>query len=171
MGHPSKSTGAKQRASSKGPEIAAIAQDPAPTSTRTRTLLLCLALTLAVLGAYANHFSNEFHFDDFHTIVDNLFITDLHNVPRFFSDARTFSTMPVNATYRPLTPTTLAIDYWMAHGYQPFFFHLSTFLWFAVQLILMFFLFRRIMDRADPHSSNLWTALAAAACSPPMPRP
>ena len=52
----------------------------------------------------------------------------------------------------------------MAHGYQPFFFHLSTFLWFAVQLILMFFLFRRIMDRADPHPSNLWTALAAAAC-------
>ena len=28
----------------------------------------------------------------------------------------------------------------------------------------MFFLFRRIMDRADPHPSNIWTALAAAAC-------
>jgi Flp pilus assembly protein TadD len=131
---------------------------------RGRTFLLCLGLTLAVLAAYANHFRNEFHFDDFHTIVNNLFITDLHNVPRFFADAALFSTMAVNATYRPVTSTSLAIDYWLGHGYVPFFFHLSTFCWFAVQLILMFFLFRRIMDHADPHASNTWTALAAAAC-------
>ena len=38
--------------------------------------------------------------------------------------------------------------------------------WFALQLVLMFLLFRRIMDLADPHPSNgnFWTALAAAAC-------
>ena len=131
---------------------------------RGRTFLLCLGLTLAVLAAYANHFRNEFHFDDFHTIVNNLFVTDLHNVPRFFGDAALFSTIATNAAYRPVASTSLAIDYWLGHGYQPFFFHLSTFCWFAVQLILMFFLFRRIMDRADPHASNLWTALAAAAC-------
>jgi Flp pilus assembly protein TadD len=135
-----------------------------PAIGRGRTFLLCLGLTLAVLAAYANHFRNDFHFDDFHTIVNNLFITDLHNVPRFFGDAALFSTMAVNATYRPVTSTSLAIDYWLGHGYVPFFFHLSTFCWFASQLILMFFLFRRIMDRANPHASNTWTALAAVAC-------
>jgi Flp pilus assembly protein TadD len=131
---------------------------------RGRTFLLCLGLTLAALAAYANHFRNEFHFDDFHTIVNNLFITDLHNVPRFFGDAALFSTIATNAAYRPIASASLAIDYWLGHRYVPFFFHLSTFCWFAVQLILMFFLFRRIMDRADPHASNIWTALAAAAC-------
>src|ERR1022692_4843122 len=171
MGHRTKGTGVRQRAATAGPEEEpSPAKDAAPGDrasglaiARGRTFLLCLGLTLAVLAAYANHFRNEFHFDDFHTIVNNLFITDLHNVPRFFTDASSFSTIATNAAYRPVASTSLAIDYWLGHGYQPFFFHLSTFCWFSVQLILMFFLFRRIMDRADPHASNLWTALSAAA--------
>jgi len=170
MSHRTKGAAPKQRATA-APAGEPSAKSAAPLDTpgglaigRGRTFLLCLGLTLAVLAAYANHFRNEFHFDDFHTIVNNLFITDLHNVPRFFGDAALFSTMAVNATYRPVTSTSLAIDYWLGHGYQPFFFHLSTFCWFAVQLILMFFLFRRIMDHADPHPSNTWTALAATAC-------
>ena len=161
MGHRTKETSVRQPAA----KSAAPVETPrAPAiGGRVRTLLLCVGLALALLAAYANHFRNAFHFDDFHTIVNNLFVTDLHNVPRFFRDASLFSTMAVNATYRPVTSTSLAIDYWLGHGYEPFFFHLSTFCWFAIQAILMFFLFRRIMDHADPHPSNLWTALAAAA--------
>lgn len=127
-----------------------------------RTVLLCLGLVLVVLAAYANHFQNGFHFDDSHTILENRFIQNLHNVPGFFTDAARFN--PAGPAYRPLVAVSLAIDFRLAKGYKPFFFHLSTFLWFAVQLILMFFLFRRIMDRADPHPWNLWTALLAAAC-------
>jgi tetratricopeptide (TPR) repeat protein len=128
-------------------------------------------LLLAVLAAYANHFENGFHFDDFHTITTNVFIGELRNIPRFFTDVSLFTREPENATYRPITSASLAIDYWLGHGLKPFWFHLSTFLWFAVQLVLMFFLFRRIMDRADPQHSdsrtalaNSWTALAATAC-------
>ena len=117
-----------------------------------------------MLAAYANHFGNEFHFDDFPTVVNNLFITNLHNVPRFFTDAMLFSTVQTNAAYRPVTSASLAIDYWLGHGYQPFFFHLSTFLWYTLLVVLLFFLYRRIMDRAHPHASNVWVALAAAAC-------
>jgi tetratricopeptide (TPR) repeat protein len=119
---------------------------------------------LVALAAYANHFQNSFHFDDSHAIVENRFVRDLHNVPGFFTDATRFSVNAAGQVYRPLVSVSLALDYWLARGYKPFFFHLSTFLWFAVQLILMFFLFRRIMDHADPHPSNLWTALLAAAC-------
>jgi tetratricopeptide (TPR) repeat protein len=132
--------------------------------TKARTPVLCLGLTLVVLAAYANHFQNRFHFDDSHTIVENRFVRDLHNVPGFFTDATRFSVNPAGQVYRPVVSTSLAIDYRLGKGYNPFFFHLSTFLLFAVQLILMFFLFRRIMDQADPHPSNLWTALLAAAC-------
>jgi tetratricopeptide (TPR) repeat protein len=124
---------------------------------------MCLVL-LAVLATYANHFENGFHFDDYHTISTNIFIGELRNIPRFFADASLFTREPENATYRPITSTSLAIDYWLGHGLKPFWFHASTFGWFAVQLVLMFALFRRIMDQADPHSSNSWTALAATAC-------
>src|SRR5512140_1946049 len=126
MGHRTKGTGIKQRtatASQEGepsPDKGAAPVDPAGGLAigRGRTFLLCLGLTLAVLAAYANHVRNEFHFDDFHTIVNNLFITDLHNVPRFFGDAALFSTIAANAAYRPVASTSLAIDYWMGHGYQ-----------------------------------------------------
>ena len=117
--------------------------------------LLC-ALLLAVLAAYANHFHNEFHFDDFHSITGNLFLEDLRNVPRFFVDPMLSTTLPDHAMYRPVVTASLALDYRLGHGYQPFWFHLSTFLWFALLLVLMFFLFGRITDS--------WTALAATAC-------
>ena len=136
-----------------------------------RTLVLCGGLSLAVLIAYANHFQNEFHFDDFHTVSNNPFIRELRFIPRFFTDPLLFSTLPDHATWRPLVSTSLAIDYHFARpipgvrrliSLVPF--HVSTFLWFLVQLILMFFLFRRLMDEADPHPSNIWTALLATAC-------
>jgi len=160
MGHPTKTSSVQQpAAASRAPAETTSRPEPG----RTRTILVCAGLALALLAAYANHFQNGFHFDDFHTIVNNLFVTDLHNIPRFFTDATLFSTMAVNATYRPITSTSVAIDYWLGHSYQPFFFHLSTFCWYGVQVILMFFLFRRLMDHADRHPSNFWTAAAAAA--------
>src|SRR5207237_8268390 len=122
-----------------------------------------LALMAVVLAAYANHFQNGFHFDDRHTVVENPAIERLANIPRFFTDAKTFSTLSNASLWRPLISTSLAIDYWLGGGRKPFWFHLSTFLWFLVQLVLMAFLFRRIMDLADPHPSNRWIALAAAA--------
>ena len=131
---------------------------------RSRTVVLCAALAAAVLAAYANHFQNDFHFDDSHTIVNNIFIKKLSNIPHFFTNAATFSMQPEGQTWRPLVSTSVAIDYWLAGGPKTFFFHFSTFIWFLVQLVLMFLLFRRIMDAAAPHPTNIWTALAATAC-------
>ncbi len=117
-----------------------------------------LALVLAaILGAYANHFHNAFHFDDFHTVVDNPAVRSLANIPRFFTDATTFSVLPANRTYRPIVSTTLAIDYWMGYGYGPFWFHVSTFLFFLLQVVCLFFLYRRILGGEG------WLALLGAA--------
>ena len=128
-------------------------------------LLLGGALLLAALvAAYSNHFENSFHFDDIHSITDNPAIRDLRNVPRFFSDVRLSSVLPANRTYRPITSASLALDYWLGHGYKPFYFHLSTFVWFTVLLGLVFLMFLKAMDAADPHPSNGWTALLATAC-------
>src|ERR1700742_2439554 len=131
--------------------------------TKARTPLLCLGLTLVVLAAYANHFQNKFHFDDSHTIVENPNVRDLHNAGGFFTDAGRFSINRAGQVYRPIVSVSLAVDYWLGKGYKPLFFHISTFIWFVVQLILMFFLYRRLMDHADPHPTNLWVAWIAAA--------
>ena len=125
---------------------------------------LCLGLALVALAAYANHFQNDFHFDDTQTVVANVAIRDLANIPRFFKDATLFSAQVGGQHWRPMVSTSLALDYWMGGGLKPFYFHFSTFAWYLVQLALMFFLFRRIMDGADAHPSNTWTALAAVAC-------
>lgn len=127
---------------------------------RTLVAACCVVAFLAV--SYSNHFQNSFHFDDSHTIVDNLYIRDLQNLGLFFSDTRTFGALPINRVYRPLVTASLAIDYALAKGLNPFYFHLSTFLWFAVQILLMWALFRKIFDLTRPDPRNSWVALFAA---------
>ena len=68
----------------------------------------CVLALSALLVTYANHFRNDFHFDDSHTIQNNLYIRDLRNIPLFFTNTRTFSSNPANQSYRPLLTTTLA---------------------------------------------------------------
>jgi Flp pilus assembly protein TadD len=113
-------------------------------------------LAFALLAAYANHFHNSFHFDDAHTIVNNAAIRVLRNIPLFFRDATTFSSLPSNQSYRPLVSTLLAIDYSLGHGLQPFWFHLSIFALFIALALLLVFVIYRLID-------NLWIAVGAVA--------
>ena len=122
-----------------------------------------LALLLALLAAYANHFHNSFHFDDFHTITQNPAIRSLAQVPRYFTDARTFSILPTHYSYHPLVTASLALDYRLGKGLNPLWFHISTLVWFMVQLALMFLLFVRIMSVSRPAPANAYIALFAVA--------
>jgi protein O-mannosyl-transferase len=118
---------------------------------------------LAVLAAtYANHFHNSFHFDDAHTIVNNAAIRELRNIPLFFTDATTFSSLPSNQSYRPLVSTLLAIDVRLG-GLQPFWFHASIFALFVTLTLLVAFIVYRLLDCAELSSTNRWIALSAAA--------
>jgi len=122
-----------------------------------------VGVLLAIWVAYSNSFQNEFHFDDFHTVVDNPAIRSLRNVPRFFTDATTFSVLPANRTYRPVVSTMLALDYWMGHGYAPLWFHVSTFVLFLGLVAVLFGLYRLLMDKVEPGREHVWLALLAAA--------
>lgn len=106
---------------------------------------LCL-LFLLLLAAYSNHFENGFHFDDSDAVVNNPAIRSLTGIPHFFTDVRTFNANPYGRSYRPLVTTSLAIDYSLGHGLEPFWFQLSTFFWFIVQLVLVYALFLLITD-------------------------
>ena len=70
---------------------------------------LPVAVLIAVTLVYLNHFHNGFHFDDGHSVVNNPNIRSLFNIPRFFLDARTFSNLPVNQMYRPVSYTHLTL--------------------------------------------------------------
>lgn len=121
------------------------------------TLVLCVTL------AYIDSFHNGFHFDDYHTIVNNPAIQSLHNIPRFFTDAKTFSILPANQTYRPIVSTTLALDYWLGHGLKPFYFHIGTFIVYLLQLLAMALLFRITLNRTRPEQDHFLLATFAAA--------
>ncbi len=122
-----------------------MAQKVQAAAQRKPLVLAALLVLAAVTLAYANHFENGFHFDDFHTVNNNPYIRSLHNAKLFFTDPSTFSVLPANRTYRPLVTLSLAFDYWLGGGLKPFYFHLDMFLWFVAQLALMFVLFRHIL--------------------------
>jgi hypothetical protein len=123
---------------------------------------LALAIVLAaVILTYSNHFHNALHFDDAHTIENNAYIQNIHNIPLFFTDGTTSSSLPSNQSYRPLLTTTLAIDYYLGHGLtDTLYFHITSFTFFLLLGICMFFLFRLILRRV---SSGPATALFAVA--------
>src|SRR5438105_12191054 len=119
-------------------------------------------LALVLLAAYSNHFQNSFHFDDAHTIVNNAAIRDLRNIPVFFRDARTFSSLPSNQSYRPLVSTLLAIDYRIG-GLNPLAYHLSIFALFLALIFFIAVVIQRLLDSLAPSPVNRFIALAAVA--------
>ncbi len=117
-------------------------------------LLVCLA--------YANHWTNVFHFDDEHTIVQNPNIRSVSSLPRLLTDATAASIYPTHAVYRPVTYVTLAIDYALTGTLDPRAFHASTFVAFLGMLGAVFIACRRMLDATEPHLHNRWWALFAA---------
>jgi tetratricopeptide (TPR) repeat protein len=122
---------------------------------------LFIMVALCIL-TYVNHFENAFHFDDSHVVQNNAYIRSLKNIPLFFKDGSTSSTLPQNQSYRPVVSTSLAFDYWLGGGYDLFFFHLSSFILFVLQGVLMVFLVNKILMTAiDDNKLSIYTALIA----------
>lgn len=122
--------------------------------------------TLAIAGlvvlAYSNHFQNGFQFDDAHTIVNNAFVQKLGNIPKFFEDGATFSSLPSNQSYRPLVSSLLAISYALAGGLKPFWFHSLIFALFLSQVLLLGYVLVHVLDKLSPSPANRWIGLMAA---------
>ncbi len=128
-------------------------------------LIAAFFALLVLVAAYSNHFQNPFHFDDAHTIENNMAIRDLANVPRFFSDATTSSTLPANQAWRPGVTLLNALDAVRSENNvpDPVVFHYSIFAAFLILGVCIFFLFYQLLQTATPDSDrNPWLALFAA---------
>ena len=132
------------------------------TTTRLCNLIAAILLILTI-AAYANSFHNAFHFDDSHTIVNNLYLRNIANLPLFFRDGTTSSSLPTNQSYRPVVTASLAIDYWLGKGLDDtFYFHLSMFALFLLQGGLMYLLYLKVFGAAHRGGSVALAALLGA---------
>jgi tetratricopeptide (TPR) repeat protein len=129
-----------------------------------RILIPGIILLLVLFFTYSNHFDNPFQFDDAHTIVTNNAIRDIKNIPRFFKDATTTSSLPANQAYRPGLTTLNTIDYWIGGKPEPdpFYYHVSIFISYVLLGVLLYLLALDIFNRSLPHRWNPWFALFAA---------
>jgi Flp pilus assembly protein TadD len=128
-------------------------------------VLLCTVI-------YWGHFHGAFHFDDSHTIENNLYIRSLGNWKCFFwNDAEpcrvpavtTFSALPTHGTYRPLITLSVALDYARGGGLDPFAFHVTNFVAFLCTGAMLFVVARRFVSALRPTAhADAWAALAAA---------
>ncbi len=124
-------------------------------------LITILVVTFFV---YLNHFDNPFFFDDTHTISENESIRSLSNWTEFFTNADTFSSLPANRAYRPMITLKNAIDYAIAGGLNPRYYHYHIFFWFLVLITLLFLLSKHIYKQSDPKNKIIGvTALFATA--------
>lgn len=130
---------------------------------RVPLLFVALLCVIAILWAYSNSLHNSFHFDDSHVIENNVAIRSLSNVPRYFTDAHTFSALPQNSTYRPLVTLSYAIDYAVAHRLDPFPFHVTQIIMLLVVGVLLVFFYRPLLDAERFDRRNIFTAVIASA--------
>ncbi len=128
-------------------------------------LLLC---AIAIAMAYSNSLRNAFALDDFHSIVNNPWVRSLEHIPRYFTDAGTFTVLKVNTDYRPVLQTTYAINYAIS-GYNTWSWHVVNLLLHLSASVSIFLLGRRLFGTGmlaplPGLKSELgdWAALAAA---------
>ena len=88
-----------------------------------RQWLDLVGLALVVCAVYGNSLSGSFHYDDFHSLVQNVHIRDLQRIPDFFLDPSLFSVDPDKAMYRPLLLVSFALNYALG-GYEVVGYHL-----------------------------------------------
>src|SRR2546429_5511230 len=86
------------------------------------TLLFLALLGVGLAISYGNSFGIGFYFDDSYGIASNPAIRSLRNIPLFFSDPFTLTTMRENVDIRPVLVVTFAINYAIS-GNEPWSYH------------------------------------------------
>ena len=81
-------------------------------------------LAVVCLGIYSNNFHHDFQLDDSHVLLTNPSVRSLANIPKYFVDPSTFTSLRANVEYRPVLQATYALNYRMG-GYNTWWWHLT----------------------------------------------
>ena len=111
-----------------------------------RTLNLAAAAIIAALcfAVYGNNYEHAYHLDDAYTVVSNTHVRSLANIPRYFTDPGTYTSLREQADYRPVLQATYALNYRMG-GYQTPWWHFTQVLLHALVAIGIYFFARRLL--------------------------
>ena len=95
-------------------------------------------LLIAIVGiiVYSNSLYNGFHYDDFHSIVNNFHIRDIDNWMSYFLSTDSFSVDKSKSMYRPVLLLTYAINYFFG-GYNVLGYHIVNVLIHICNAILL----------------------------------
>lgn len=127
-------------------------------------IALLIGMLVSIFASYSNHWDNEFHFDDRHTIQKNTHIRSLDDWTKFFTDSQTYSALPLNTSYRPLCTLSVAIDAAMSgEKLDPFYFHLTNFGGHLLLSLLLILLFYQWLPIEVSRDNKITIAILAAA--------
>src|SRR6188474_787758 len=88
-------------------------EEPRTTSvSRHRRWHLALLVAIAFV-VFSNNYSHEYLLDDGYTLVSNPSIRSLDNIPRYFVDPSTYTSLREQADYRPILQVTQALNFAM----------------------------------------------------------
>ena len=103
-----------------------------------------VVLVAACALCYSTAIGGAFHYDDFHSIVENRAIRDPGNIPRFFVDPTLFSADAGKAMYRPVLLATYALNY-AAAGYDAASWEVTNLALHTIAVLLLWALARRLL--------------------------
>src|SRR5436853_1658793 len=129
------------------------------------TLLFLALLGVGLAISYGNSFGIGFYFDDSYGIASNPAIRSLRNIPLFFSDPFTLTTMRENVDIRPVLVATFAINYAIS-GNEPWSYHVLNLILHFIAAGLVFVIVRDHLwwpaaDRGPNGAARLPAAAAA----------
>ena len=129
------------------------------------TRLFLAILATGVLVSYANGFGIGFYFDDSYGILENPAIRSLANIPDFFTDPFTLTTVRENVDLRPVLVTTYALNYAIS-GNDPWSFHAFNMIVHFLVAVMVYVLVRDHIwwpaSRRGPEGGARLPAAAAA---------
>ena len=111
------------------------------TQVHLKKLFLGLGLLIALV--YAGSVNGSFHFDDTHSVENNIAIRSPLNIPSFWSDPRTSSFIPENRVYRPLVYTFYSLC-WSIGGGKTWPFHLMKLFMHWMVTLGLFLMWQRL---------------------------
>ena len=125
----------------------------------TKSHLQALAL-IAVLcaAAYSVCMHGPFLFDDYHSIVDNPYITSLSDIPGFFYRSQAEAKLIEHSGWRPLWYTSFAINYFIG-GLDTLSYHLTN---LALHIADSFLVYMLALALLKGRARDTWPAAVIA---------
>ena len=114
-----------------------------------------LLFLLLGIGVYYNTFDHEFHLDSIWGLKENHAVRDLSNIPSYFKDPFTLTSLRANADYRPILQITYALNYAISE-YNMWSWHLTQILLHVLNALFIVLLARKFLPYLIDNNNTKW---------------